>query len=110
MPDYQEILKTLAGSSKEDIYTDLLKNEAVLLNSLNSITEAAQTAHDSTQLFENMSIAEVMVLFGSNLRNIFTELFIDKDFRNILVAKDRVLYIGIFLVLIALFLIVFDCL
>lgn len=108
MTDYRSILKTLGTSSKEDIYLDLMKNEKKILDAANKIAYASASDATSTSLFENLSVVEIIALFANHMKNLFTEICVEHNFKHVFDQKDRKLYIGILLILIALILFVVE--
>lgn len=109
MDDYKAILKLVtAESPKDEVYSELMQKEDKTLNVVNRIVNQDGAMKREQTLFENMSILDIIATFANNLKNMFTEVFIEHQVTQVLSKKDRKLFFGMFLVLIALFLILLN--
>lgn len=91
-------------ASKKDIYTELIKVEDNVLNTLNRLAETSENAK-TNQLSLNMSIIEFITLFINNWKNIYREIFLDKQYNSfvhIFTSGDRKIFVGSMFILIAL--------
>lgn len=98
---YKSILASLNTASKEDVYLDLMQHEQNVISAVNDMANSETRNLMFQGLFENMSIVDLIALFANQMKNIFTEVVIDHDYRHVFDQKDRKLFIGVFLVLIA---------
>jgi len=111
--EYADILQLLNNKSerKDDLYNALMDKEDNVLNTINRVANAKQTMDFQGTLLYNQSLLHVIALFGNTWKNIFYEIFIEKRYKEmgvILTDGDRKIYLGIMIVLIALFLFLID--
>lgn len=103
---YKDILQAIDNTdySKSDIYKDLMQAEANVLNKLERITENQKRDLNSKLLFYNLTILEAVALFANTWKNIFLEIFVEKQYDKlhvILLKDERKIIIGIMILFIA---------
>lgn len=102
---YKTILDTINSNDYEKgtIYQDLINVEKNVLDAVRRVTEYEKTKNSERLIDKN--ILEIMHLFANTWKNIYTELFIEKQhntFAEIFMNKDRKIYVGVMLIIIAI--------
>lgn len=109
--EYKALLNMVKDPSysKDDVYATLMKKEENVLNTVNRVIANDKKQNDR-KLFYNMTIVEAVTAFSHTWKNIFNELFVHKqtDIYEIFVANDRLIYLGIMIVTIAIILYFID--
>ncbi len=103
---YSNILSLLQEDalSRKDVYTELMKKEKKVLDTVNRVVNQDNENTKESLLFINLSISDLIARFAYNWQNIFQELIIDKKFADlplILFDKERKFYVGIMLLIVA---------
>lgn len=106
---YNDILKLLENGELQgkDVYTELMQKEKHVLDVSSRIATQEKEQTMFSTMFLNLSIYEIITRFAFTWQNIFTEIFIEKDYwsiPDILFKKDRKIYIGLMMLLISCFL------
>ena len=107
--DYKDLVKGLAdGASKDTIYEEIMAKEQNRIDLINRVVTQKQEAAAMSSLFYNNSLLEIAIAFAQAWRAIFTRLVVEKapatQWQGILYDGDRKIYVGMMLVLVALFL------
>lgn len=97
--------------STEDVYIDLMTKEKNVLDTINRVVNFEESNEKQTKLLYNYSVLDIFVLFCNTWYNIFIELVNEDMYKRPLVVfwnDDRKIYVGLMLVLIALFMFFID--
>lgn len=111
--EYQELINLVEDptASKDEVYTKLMAKEQNVLDVVDRIVNDKNEMASKKQLFYNLTMVEFVVLLTNTWKNWFKELFIEQQYRNIkevFFNNDRKIYLGVTIVLIALFLFFVD--
>lgn len=105
--DYNNLIDTLEQSNHDNTYQDMIGKEDKVLDTMNNVIKYYRDADIKEYEFINLSISQAVYKFF----NIWTEMFneiIDNNksqsILNILMKDDRLVYIGIMLIIISIFL------
>lgn len=108
--EYNTILLKMQNSPKTDLYNELLKKEDNVLTTVNRVVNHEQTKVINQELFYNMPLLNIIAIFANTWKNIFIELTVYRDFKNVIgiyeifTKNDRKIYVGIMLLLVVFFL------
>lgn len=106
--EYKSILDLLNKDiSKNDIYSELMKKEENILNTVNRLSTTNISSSIQDTIFYNKSLLEILTLFANTWTNIFTELINEDMYKyptKVFWEGDRKIFVGIMIVIIALFL------
>lgn len=113
---YKDILNTLQADETvvyEEIM-DKIQKDKELLKVLDRMTQQEQQKENTSALFYNQTLVEVVSKFANTWVNIFQELFVERHFQtlqdvhDIFLGPDRKIYVGLMVVIVALFLFFID--
>lgn len=104
--EYQELIDMIQkrGRNGENFYTDLMNKEERVLSTVDRVVNDARLQKSSEKSFLHMSIFENVMTTSNTLRAIFSDLMNTKSVSDIhkpFVKKDRLLYLGVALVVLA---------
>lgn len=104
---YKEVLGVVQRVNVEDSYQDLMSKETEVLNTVNNVVKyyRDQDIHDSEFINQNVSL--ILQRFPIVLRDTLEDLVkvgSYKDFMTVMTRDDRLIYLGMSLIVIALFL------
>ena len=106
--DYQELSKNLQHENKETIYEEIMAKEQNRIDLINRVVSQKQEAETKAAIFYNNTILDIAIAFADTWRTIFSQLVIDKapvtQWQSILYDGERKIYVGMMLVLVAMFL------
>lgn len=106
--NYGDLLKLLnEGGNKSEVYTKLMNKEKNVLDVASRISTQESEKDLKSNFLLNLSIHELIARFAFTWQNIFEETFVEKNIYSIpiiLLKKDRKIYVGIMVILIAFFL------
>ncbi len=105
--DYNEFKNLLQESEPTHLYEELIKKEDRVLKTVNRVVDYSNRKELESKEFINMSVGGATVGFLQAMVDIVQDLTKAKDaaqFASALYKGDRVIYIGILVVLISLFL------
>lgn len=99
--------------NKGEVYTEIMKKEGNVLNTINRVVDHESKKYYDAKLFYHMPLLTILAVFINTWKNIFLELAtMDKlDFYGVIEVfnkKDRIIFVGFMLFLIALFLYLVD--
>ena len=108
---YNDLLMLLESddNAKKDVYSNLMDQEKEVLRTLSLASNILKDKKIVTNMFLNMSLADLMAKFAFTWQNIFNELIIEKQFTilpMVLFKQERKIYVGIMLIIISCFLFV----
>jgi tetrahydromethanopterin S-methyltransferase subunit A len=105
--EYSKLVNLLNKSDQSQVYEELMKKEDHVLDTINRVVNFSNEKEKKSSEFLNKSINEHVHHFFWTMNNILADLSKVKNiqnFRKVLFKDDRQIYIGILLVIIALFL------
>jgi len=105
--DYNEFKNLLDKSEPTNLYEELIQKEDRVLKTVNRVVDYSNRKDLESKEFINMSVGNATVGFLQTMVDIVQDLTKAKDamqFVTVLYKGDRVVYIGILVVLISLFL------
>jgi len=105
--DYNEFKNLLDKSEPTNLYEELIQKEDRVLKTVNRVVDYSNRKDLESKEFINMSVGNATVGFLQTMVDIVQDLTKAKDamqFVTVLYKGDRVIYIGILVVLISLFL------
>jgi hypothetical protein len=106
--EYKEVLDVLKRDDVESSYEDLMKHETKTLDTVNNVIKYYRDAKLEDSQLVNQSLHTIFMRFFDVWNDILEDLINVKrpsDFTNAFIKGDRIIFIGVTLVLIALFLI-----
>ena len=114
MPDYSEYTSVLALLQKEDktdVYADLMRKEKKTLDAINNVASHYNDKEIQKMELPNMSYIDTMFQFVNTWSNIGNEIMsinktegIDtKKILDIFTKEDRLIYVGMLCILMAIF-------
>lgn len=110
--DYDNLVKLLESDAKrEDVYETIMNKEANVLQVMNRISNDKLKHDQNNQQLINMTIADFVMTFANTWRNIVNEFMFPQSYtqwREILFADDRKVYVGAMFVIISLVLFFVD--
>lgn len=107
--EYKDLVDILQSSNQETTYQEVMSKETKVLDTLNSVIKNYRDDAVNTRQFINTPFAMIVNRFF----NIWIDIFNDilnfkydkatsiKDFYSIFVKEDRLIYIGIFMIIIS---------
>lgn len=106
---YSNMLALLNNDSisRKEIYNELMEKEKQVLEVSSRIANQEKKKTLDSNLFVNLSISDIIARFAYNWQNIFTELIIKKKLDElpvVLFQNERKFYVGMMLLMIAIFL------
>jgi hypothetical protein len=107
--EYQKLLADLYSSNKDNLYQQLIEKETEVLKTINKAANADQRDNILAGHFVHMPVMAVIQRMYEVLNDIGRELPKTKDMQDIVKVvrkSDRIIYIGVTLVIIAMFLLV----
>ncbi len=104
--EYKDILDIANRTNVEDSYQDLMKKEDKILDTVNNVVKYYRDEDIKNGEFINQGIATVITRYFDVWKEILDDFTNkeNKQFIDILSQDDRLIYIGITLIIIALFL------
>lgn len=99
-----DAMKTNNDYLNKDIYTDLIKIEENVLNTLNRMDQFTKEENEKKTLKYNTSFYDFVSLFVNNWINIYDEIFKEKQYISIVdifTKGDRKIFVGAMFILIA---------
>lgn len=106
--EYKEVLDVLKRDDVESSYEDLMKHETKTLETVNNVIKYYRDAELKDSQLINQSLHTIFMRFFDVWNEILEDLMKVKspsDFVSAFVKSDRIIFIGVSMVLIALFLI-----
>ena len=111
--EYQELLDMIEGRGKngKDVYGNLMSTEERVLDTVDRVVNDARLQTTNQDSFLHMSLFDNAAATARTLHDTFLDLSRVRSARDVQLAfikKDRLLYLGVVLVLVAVTLIVLD--
>jgi len=106
--EYKEVLDVLKRDDVENSYKDLMKHETKTLDTINNVIKYYRDEELADSQLINQSLHTIFMRFFDVWNELLEDLMKVKrpsDFIQAFIKSDRIIFIGITLVLIALFLI-----
>jgi hypothetical protein len=106
--DYKEVLDVLKRDDVDNSYQDLMKNEAKTLDTVNNVIKYYRDEELADSQLINQSLHTIFMRFFDVWNELLEDLMKVKkpsDFTQAFIKGDRIIFMGITLVLIAIFLI-----
>lgn len=116
LDEYKKLTRLLESDaiSKKDVYNELMNKEANTLTLINRVVDHEQEKQYNNKLFYNMPLLTVLALFISTWKTILVDLSmlnLQTDYMRIgeiFLKKDRKIYLGFTIILVALFVYIAD--
>jgi hypothetical protein len=107
MNNYKEILSMVEDQNKEEVYTALMAKEKDVLDTINRMVEQKPVTNLS---FVDQSLFDLVTNFALAWKRIYQEavLYKQRDVMALFYNNERKIYVGVMLVVIALFLYFID--
>lgn len=104
--EYKEILDVVNRSNVEDSYQDLMQKEEKVLDTVNNVIKYYRDDDIQNGEFINQGISTIITRYFDVWKEILDDFTSNKQksFMNIISKDDRPIYIGITLIIMALFL------
>jgi hypothetical protein len=105
--EYNELVRLLKSSDPKEVYEELVGKEKNILDTINRVIDFSNEKEIKSKEFTNMSLNEIIHKFYWNFQLMWRELYNVKtlqDLNKLFTKEDRPIYIGLFLVLISIFL------
>lgn len=107
--EYKDLVDILQSSNQESTYQDVMSKETKVLDTLNSVIKNYRDDTVNTRQFINTPFALIVNRFFNMWIDIFTELsnikydksISIKNYFNIFIKDDRLIYMGIMLIIIS---------
>jgi hypothetical protein len=109
--NYESLLEVLQKSDPDNTYKDLMAKEDKVLGSINAIVNEHKARRSNESQFLHMSLYQIYNVFFLEIRAIMKELPKAKDLKeyvNIVMKGDRIIYIGVFFVILSVLLFFVD--
>jgi hypothetical protein len=105
--EYNEIKDILQRSNVENSYELLMKKEEKVLDTVNQVVKYYKDQDIRENEFVNQNVYTIISKLGETWKDILEDAFLVKsasDFYYLFIKEDRIIYIGISMVIVALFL------
>lgn len=107
--EYKNLVDILQSSNQETTYQEVMSKETKVLDTLNSVIKNYRDDTVNTRQFINTPFAMIVNRFFNIWIDIFSEIgnikyndsMVIKNVTNVFIKEDRLIYIGIFLILIS---------
>lgn len=102
--EYKSLMDTLGRTDRDTVYEDLMKKETDVLTNVNAVVKDYRDHQHDNKQFINMSINDIIHKFFTEIPLVMIEVHKAKspqDYAAILYKGDRLVYLGILLVIIA---------
>ena len=109
--NYESLLEVLKKSDPENTYKDLMAKEDKVLGSINAIVNEHKARRSNESQFLHMSLYQIYNVLFLEIRAVMKELPKAKDLKdyvNIVMKGDRIIYIGVFFVILSVLLFFVD--
>lgn len=106
--EYKEVLDVLKRDDVESSYQDLMQHETKTLDTVNNVIKYYRDAELADSQLVNQSLHSIFMRFFDVWNQVLEDMIKVKtpnDVINVLFKSDRIIFIGLALILIALFLI-----
>lgn len=103
--DYKSLINTLEQSNHDNTYQEMIGKEEKVLDTMNNVIKYYRDADVKEYEFINLSITQAVYRFFNIWIEIFNELIDRKNsekIQTILMKDDRLVYIGIMLIIISI--------
>jgi hypothetical protein len=105
--EYSKLQALLKSDDKEEIYLQLMSKEKHVLDTINRVVDASNEKELTSKEFANLSLNEILHNFMWHMQLATQELLRAKtfrDFKKVFTKDDRLIYTGLFFVLVCVFL------
>lgn len=105
--EYTSLIDMLEKSNLDDTYKELMKKEEKVLDTVNHVVTHYETEQRKRKEFIHLSLHEIYHLMFLELPQIFKELTNARDVHDVMAIifkGHRIIYIGILLVILSIFL------
>jgi hypothetical protein len=104
--EFKEVMNILERTNVEDNYQDLIKKEEKVLDTLNNVVKYYRDEDIKDGEFINQGIGAIIARFMDVWKDIINEYTSEynKSYIDIISQGDRLIYIGITMIIVALFL------
>jgi hypothetical protein len=105
--EYKNLLNLLEKSDVSTVYDELIKKEENVLHTINRVANLQSQEKSDKNDFTKLQLHQIIFKMMTTLKEIHEELLKSKspkDVPNIFMKDDRKIYLGIFLVILAMFL------
>lgn len=115
--EYSKILNLIDENDNRgstDVYSQLIDKEHNAINVVNRVVDNEKNKKEDAFLFYNMTLLSIVAVFANTWKNIFLELAVIRDYKNVMSIwdvfnkKGRKIYVGMMLVFIAFFIYLVD--
>jgi hypothetical protein len=104
--EFESVVNLLNQSNNENVYQTLMQKEDKTLNTINNVIKYYTNTNLEKEQFINLSIQDILIKFANTWKDVIEELKKVKDIYdvyNVLMKKDRKVYLGLLFILISLF-------
>lgn len=115
--EYSKVLKLLDENDNKnnpDVYSQLVEKENNAIAVVNRVVDHEQGKQEASKMFYNMSLLSIVAVFANTWKNIFLELAVIRDFKDVMsvwdvfTKKGRKIYVGLMLGFTAFFIYLVD--
>jgi len=100
--EFGELSEILSRSNHETSYTDLMSKEKNVLDTVNAVVKHYQQKKGYADSFASMRLADMAYNMVVDISALFREIISGpRDFRKLFLEGNRLIYIGILLVVVA---------
>lgn len=104
--DYKELINNLENDTVGDVYQQLMEKEQKRIDLINHVVDQKNGHVWSNTILYNQTLLEVAMNFAATWKLIFKEMYVERRFDrwfDIFYEGDRKIYVGLMIVVIALF-------
>jgi hypothetical protein len=105
--EYKSLLDIIESENQDNTYEELMKKEKYTLDTVNKVVKYYQDHDIKNKTFANMSFYEIIIRTSEVWTDIFNDIInwksTKKNALEVVQKEDRLLYIGIFLIFVSLF-------
>lgn len=105
--EYKDIMSILERSNNDNTYSDLMKKETSVLDTINTVVKEYKDRNISSNEFISRSISMNITLFWQDMNLLSKELFdIENitDVPNVLLKGERIIYFGFICIFVSIIL------
>ena len=103
---YNELVETIERVNTEDTYQELMNKEEKVLDTINSVIKHYKDIDIKEKEFINLPLSLIVFKFFNTWINMFNDV-IEGDVKDFFNKEDRLLYIGVTLILLSITIYIF---
>jgi uncharacterized BrkB/YihY/UPF0761 family membrane protein len=103
--EYENLLRLLNSSDKAAVYDELITKEKHVLDTINRVVNHEQRKKMKTKTITDMSLTSIAIAFHKHIVDFLNEIWQVKSLKQLqdcLSKDERKIFVGIFLILVAL--------